>query len=143
MKTVRADTSKKALDRARERYAAADRNEPRARVVRYSRARDAFVIELRNGIAFIIPRHLLQGLADATPADAARFMIFDKGAALGWPTIDVHLSIPGLISGIFGTKAWMAELGRAGGRRRSGARAAASRANGRLGGRPRKQQTTA
>ena len=141
MKPVRAEVSKTALDRARVAYAAADSNEPRARTVRYSRARDAFVIELRNGITFIIPRRLTQGLVDATPADAARLMIFDKGAAVGWPALDVYVTIPGLVSGVFGSKAWMSELGRAGGSRRSPARAAASRANGRRGGRPRKQPT--
>jgi hypothetical protein len=39
---------------------------------------------------------------------------------------------------VFGTEAWMRELGRAGGRSTSDAKAAAARENGRRGGRPRK-----
>jgi len=43
------------------------------------------------------------------------------------------------MAGQFGTRQWMAaQLGAAGGRTRSPAKAISSRANGRLGGRPRK-----
>jgi hypothetical protein len=143
MKAVKVESSDKVMSLARAAYTAADKNEARAKAVRYSRARDAFVIELRNGIVLIVPRHLLQGLAGATAADVARVILVDKGASLRWPTLDVDLTVPGLVSGIVGTKAWMSELGRAGGRRRSAARAAASQANGRRGGRPRKSPVPA
>jgi hypothetical protein len=139
MKPVTIVSSSKALTIARLASATADKNEARASAVHYSRSRDAFAIELRNGIELVIPRRLLQGLAEATSADASRVMIVDKGAGLRWPTLDVDLAVPGLVSGIFGTKTWMSELGRAGGCKRSAARAAASRANGQRGGRPRKQ----
>jgi hypothetical protein len=47
----------------------------------------------------------------------------------------VDYSVPGLVAGIFGTARWMAaRAGRAG----SPAKAAAARANGAKGGRPRK-----
>src|SRR5665213_3616209 len=143
MKPVTIVSSSKALTSARSASASADKNEARASAVRYSRSRDAFAIELRNGIELVIPRRLLQGLAEATSAKASRVMIVDKGAGLRWPTLDVDLTLPGLVSGIFGTKTWMSELGRAGGRQRSAARAAASRANGQLGGRPRKPEVPA
>ncbi len=48
------------------------------------------------------------------------------------------LGVPQLVAGLFGTKAWMAQLGRQGGKSRSGAKAQASRDNGKHGGRPRK-----
>jgi hypothetical protein len=142
MKPVTIDSRNKTLQLARAAAAAADKTEARAIAVRYSRSQDAFVIELRSGIGLIIPRRLLQGLADAKPADAARVTIVDKGAVLHWATLDVDLTIPGLVRGMFGTKTWMSELGRIGGLQKSPARAAASRANGRHGGRP-KEKTAA
>jgi len=77
-------------------------NEARASAAHYSRSRDAFAIRLRNGIELLIPRRLLQGLAQATAADASRIMIVDKGSGLRWPTLDVDLTVPGLVSGVFG-----------------------------------------
>jgi len=136
--TVTIDSSQRTFKRARKAAQIADASEPRASTIRYSRTRSTFVIELRNGISIAIPRRLLQGVAEASPADAARVTLVDRGAALHWPTLDVDLSIAGLVRGIFGSKMWMSELGRAGGLKRSEARAQASRANGRRGGRPRK-----
>jgi hypothetical protein len=143
MKPVTIESSSRTLAEARAASELADKSEARAIQVRYSRARDAFVITLRNGIELLIPRRLLQGLSEATSADASRVVIVDKGAGLHWPTLDIDLTVPGLVSGIFGSKAWMSELGRAGGRQRSAARAAASRTNGQRGGRPRKHQVPA
>lgn len=143
MKPVTADLSERTIAAARAAHELAERTEPRAGKVQYSRARDAFVITLRNGVVLHIPRRLLQGVSDATPAQAARFIILGKGFGLHWPDLDADLTIPGLAAGIFGTKAWMSELGRAGGRKKSPARAAASRVNGKQGGRPRKQQLPA
>jgi len=38
-----------------------------------------------------------------------------RGAALHWDELDVQMSVPGLVAGVFGTRKWMAELGRQGG----------------------------
>jgi hypothetical protein len=43
--------------------------------------------------------------------------------------------------GVLDTKQWMHELGKAGGAAKSERKSASSRANGKLGGRPRKQST--
>jgi hypothetical protein len=56
------------------------------------------------------------------------------GYGLHWEALDVDLSIPGLIAGIFGTRSYMA---RRAGQATSPAKAAAARANGAKGGRPR------
>jgi hypothetical protein len=58
------------------------------------------------------------------------------GTALRWPDLDVVLYIPALMKGVFGTKKWMSELGRAGGKATSAAKAQAARENGAKGGRP-------
>jgi hypothetical protein len=55
-----------------------------------------------------------------------------------WESLDVDLGVPELVAGLFSTKTWMAELGRQGGKAKSAAKSAASRANGKRGGRPRK-----
>jgi hypothetical protein len=53
--------------------------------------------------------------------------------------VDADLYVPALLEGLLGSKRWMASrLGRIGGQSRSGAKKAASVANGRLGGRPKK-----
>ena len=55
------------------------------------------------------------------------------------PASTPDIYIPALLQGVLGSKSWMAaRLGAAGGRVRGGAKAAASRDNGRRGGRPRK-----
>ena len=51
---------------------------------------------------------------------------------------DADFTVAGLVAGVFGTRAWMAELGRKGGSVTSEAKAAAVRENGKKGGRPRK-----
>ena len=55
-----------------------------------------------------------------------------------WESLDVDFGIPELVAGIFGTKSWMAELGRKGGEATSSAKSAAARKNGKKGGRPKK-----
>jgi hypothetical protein len=61
------------------------------------------------------------------------------GFNLHWPTLDVDLYVPALVSGIFGTRDWMSkQLARVAGQAKSPAKAAAARANGAKGGRPRK-----
>ena len=68
-------------------------------------------------------------------AGLAQVEILGTGYGLHWDALDADLSIPGLLAGLFGTKAFMA---RHAGRATSPAKAAAARANGAKGGRPRK-----
>ena len=56
-----------------------------------------------------------------------------------WPALGVAHYVPGLVAGLFGTRRWMAEIGRRGGKRRTKAKALAARANGAKGGRPRRR----
>ena len=107
----------------------------RAESARYSRGR--VVVELDNGCTLAFPPALSQGLAGARAADLSIIEITPSGLGLHWPRLDADLSVPGLIQGVLGSRQWMAQLGRAGGRVRSEAKAAAARANGARGGRPR------
>ena len=66
------------------------------------------VVELTNGCTFAFPPALAQGLEAATPAQLAQIEILGPGYGLHWEALNADLSIPGLLSGIFGTKAYMA-----------------------------------
>jgi hypothetical protein len=123
---------------ARQAAAEADRREPRAVTARYDPERHEVTIEFADGTRLGIPADRIQGLAGASPEALGEVEVTPSGSGLHWETLDVDLSVPGLVAGIFGTRAWMAELGRKGGQATSEAKAAASRANGRKGGRPRK-----
>ncbi len=112
--------------------------EPSARSARYDAPTRRIIIELTNGCEFAFPAHMGQGLQGATDEQLAAVKVSVHGSALEWEEIGADLWVPGLLSGLFGTKAWMRELGRAGGKVQSEAKARASRENGKKGGRPRK-----
>ena len=113
-------------------------SEPRATAVRYDVRADRLVVELSNGATFAFPPRLTQDLADARPDQLAEVEIAGAGFGLHWPSLDADLSIPGLLAGRFGTKAWISDLARRAGSVTSPAKSAAARANGAKGGRPRK-----
>lgn len=129
-----ADLSDAAIDAALERGRLAHANEPRAAAARYDRAAGRVIVDLENGCTFAFPPRLAQGLEGASDEQLSAVEILGKGHGLHWEELDVDLSLPGLMAGIFGTKAWMA---RRAGQATSAAKAAASRANGAKGGRPR------
>jgi hypothetical protein len=123
------------IDAALAAGAAARQAEPRAAAARYDPALDRVVVELTNGCTFAFPPCLAQGLEGATTDDLARVEVLGAGTGLHWKALDVDLALPGLLSGLFGTAAHMA---RRAGRATSPAKAAAARANGARGGRPRR-----
>ncbi len=118
------------------------RGQPCATAARYDRRVSRIVITLDNGLEIAFPPRLAEGLANATAAELSEIEITPLGDGLRWPILDADLSVAGLLAGMFGSKHWMAaQLGAAGGRARTEAKAASSRENGRKGGRPRKAAT--
>lgn len=116
------------------------RQHAHATAVRYDRRRARVVVSLNTGVELAFPPRLAEGLADASPGDLAKIEITPSGLGLHWPRLDADLYVPGLLAGAFGGKRWMAaQLGAAGGSARSTAKSRAARANGKLGGRPRKK----
>ncbi|TNH37776.1 DUF2442 domain-containing protein [Paracoccus haeundaensis] len=106
----------------------------------YDAPQNRLVVSLSSGVIITVPVHLMQELADADPAALGEIEIAPSGLALHWPSLDADVYVPSLMQGIFGTKRWMAaQLGAAGGRVTTPAKAAAARQNGAKGGRPRKQ----
>lgn len=110
-----------------------------AKAARYDRKSGRVVLELTNGCSYAFPAALVQDLQKASADELADLRVDGYGFNLNFPALDVDLYIPALVSGIFGTRAWMArELARIAGRKTSAAKASATRANGAKGGRPRK-----
>jgi hypothetical protein len=111
---------------------------PLATAARYEAGR--IHVELNNGCAFVFPVAHAQGLAGAKATQLRRIEVAAAGLGLHWPLLDADLYVPTLVKGILGTKQWMAQIGAVGGRAASVAKGAAARANGKLGGRPRKSR---
>lgn len=108
---------------------------PHAVSARYDRMADRVIVELTSGATFAFPPRLVQGLADATPDEIAAVEVIGAGEGLHWEPLDLDYTVPGLVNGVFGTAKWMASRA---GRSSSPAKAAAARANGAKGGRPRR-----
>jgi hypothetical protein len=130
-----ADLTDADVDAAIERGRIASQNEPRAASARYDRSTGGVFVELTNGCTFAFPARLAQGLETATDDQLTQVEILGAGYGLHWEELDADLSIPGLLAGLFGTQSYMA---RRAGSVTSPSKAAAARANGAKGGRPRK-----
>jgi hypothetical protein len=132
----------------RERYAQA-RARGKARVedpssvvdARYDADADAIDLKFSGGGSMSIPRRIVPGLERATGSKIESIVVSPAGDALSWPALNVDVYVPGLVELAFGTRLFAAATGRRGGRRRSKAKAAAAKANGAKGGRPRKRLT--
>ncbi len=118
--------------------------EPCAASASYDRQTGQVILSLVNGCAYLFPSGLVEELHDATPDDLSAIEVEDHGFNLRWPRLDVDLYVPALVAGVFGTRGWLARaLARQAGRSTSPAKAAAARANGAKGGRPRNRRRSA
>jgi len=117
---------------------------PHALSARYDRRISRVVVRLSTGLEISFSPRDAQGLEAATWEQLQQIEIDPPGFGLHFPALDADLYIPALLEGFFGSKRWMAaRLGELGGKARSAAKARASRANGRMGGRPKKVATAA
>ncbi|WP_027135695.1 DUF2442 domain-containing protein [Geminicoccus roseus] len=81
--------------------------EARAKSARYDPETRQLVLKLTSGASFAVPVRLVQGLADADPADLEHIEISPGGEGVHFPAVDADFSVAGLVSGRFGTEAWM------------------------------------
>lgn len=112
---------------------------PRAVGVRYDRVGRRIVIHLSSRLDVSFSPRDAQGLEHARPSQLDEIKISPSGFGIHFPKLDADLYLPALLEGFLGSKQWMAaRLGQAGGKAKSPAKRAAARANGKLGGRPKK-----
>src|ERR1035438_5129401 len=61
---------------------------PAARVM-YEKKPDLVTLHLDDGVRISIPRGLLEGLQDASPAQLAKVEFLGRGTGIRWPLLDV------------------------------------------------------
>lgn len=130
---------KGAIEAANERAVHRLAKTPTATAARYDRRIGRLVIDLSSGLSIAFKPQDARGLETAKPNQLSKIEISPSGLGLHFPTLDADLYLPALLEGFLGSRRWMAaQLGKAGGSVTSRAKAAAVRANGKLGGRPKK-----
>jgi len=123
---------------ARERGRKLRAIEPRALAARYDRPARALAVELTNGSSFRLPIKLIPALRSASASEIATVEVSPSGEGLHWESLDLDLSVPGLLQHMSGAANWMRQLASHGGKSRSPAKVRAARSNGAKGGRPKK-----
>jgi hypothetical protein len=130
------------FETANERAKQLQKTIPRAVSARYDRASGRVVIDLSSKLRVSFSPRDAQGLEHAKPSQLEDIEISPSGFGIHFPKLDADLYLPGLLEGFLGSTKWMAaRLGQLGGRSQSRAKKVASRANGRLGGRPKRTKS--
>jgi len=130
------------FETANERTKQLQKTIPRAVSARYDRASGRVVIDLSSKLRVSFSPRDAQGLEHAKPSQLEDIEISPSGFGIHFPKLDADLYLPGLLEGFLGSTKWMAaRLGQLGGRSQSRAKKVASRANGRLGGRPKRTKS--
>jgi hypothetical protein len=127
------------VEQANRRATERQKSTPRAVSAKFDERLGKVVVELSSGLMIGFRPEDAQGLENARPEHLGEIEITPSGFGLHFPRLDADLYIPALLEGFFGSKKWAAaRLGASGGAAKTKVKAAASRANGLLGGRPRK-----
>jgi len=101
---------------------------PHALSVNFDREHHRIVIHLDTGLDLSFDPRSAFGLERANANELGEVEIVGAGGSIHFPQLDAFFSIPKLLEGFLGPLHWS----------RRDARASASRANGKLGGRPKK-----
>ncbi|HZG41554.1 MAG TPA: DUF2442 domain-containing protein [Longimicrobium sp.] len=117
----------------------AELTDPRAKSAYYDPATMRIVVELKRGCAFAFPPSLYPELDALSPDELATVEVAFPGDALHWEDLGIGYEVAGILVDILGD-AMLRAFASKGGSVRSEKKAAAARANGRKGGRPRKKR---
>jgi len=127
------------IEAANRRARELEASHPRAVSAHFDPRLGRVVIRLSSRLDVAFSPQDAEGLEAATPAQLEPIEISPSGFGIYFPKLDADLYLPALLEGFLGSKRWMAgRLGSLGGMKKSAAKAAAAKKNGRLGGRPKK-----
>jgi hypothetical protein len=131
---------RKQLRSAKQRSAILRLAEPRAQAARYDALSGALHIELTNKGVVEIPVALIPELKGIDATSLSKVKVDPLGKGLLWRDLDIGLDFVAVLERMLG-KFIGSSAARQLGRRTSQAKAAAARANGQKGGRPRKTES--
>lgn len=132
--------STKEFEAAKARGEEFRKKNPYAISARYDRKSKRIIIDLSSKMSVSFSPEDAQHLEHAKPSQLKEIELSPSGYGIHFPQLDADFYLPALMEGFLGSRKWMAaRLGQAGGRSRSQAKKVASRANGKLGGRPKKR----
>jgi hypothetical protein len=103
---------------------------------RYDRASRRVLVEMSSGLLVGVPVAAIASLAGANDAQLEQVDVDELGSGLRWDALDADVSVQGILFKQLGYSAVRRSAAAAGGRAKTDAKAAAARANGRKGGRP-------
>lgn len=110
---------------------------PFAVSARYDGRIGRVVVRLSSKVEISFAPEDTEGLVGASAENLEVIEISPSGFGIHFPKLDADIYLPALLEGFTGSKNWMAaRLGAEGGSKRSAAKSAAVRKNGKLGGRP-------
>lgn len=124
------------IDVAIARQPKIDAVEPRANKVILDDGR--ITLYFTNGATFSFLIETVEAIATLSSEILATVELTPSGKGLRWDEPDIDLSVQGLLLGNFGKSVWMSEVAAKGGSSTSEKKKAASRLNGKKGGRPKK-----
>lgn len=104
----------KDFDAANRRAALRTARSVKAVSAKYDRRIGMVVVRLSSGLFLQFRPREIQGLERARPGDFSMIVVSPSGLGLHVPKLDADVSVPGLLRGLVGSRAWMQSLAKRG-----------------------------